>query len=193
MPRLVRVAAAQIGAVHVDSPREETLQRIIKLVEDAAAKGVKLVVLPETAFTTFFPRHVGLDKDPAELDKWYEEGDIATSKNVKPLFDRARELDVSICVGYAEKTNSGERYNTCSYVHNGTELGELSTSAFFLGLFLTSPLCVLKPNTEKFTSREHSSPSRTQMPSTSLKNVTSFPVTSATRSVFFLEHFGQQS
>jgi predicted amidohydrolase len=124
MPRVIRVAAAQVGAVHVDSPREETLKRIIKLVEDAAAKGVKLVVLPETALTTFFPRHVGLDKDPKEFDKWYEEGDIVTGKNVKPLFDRAAELGVSVCVGYAEKTTAGERYNTCSYVYDHKELAK---------------------------------------------------------------------
>lgn len=46
MPRLIKVAAAQVGAVNRTDRREDTLERIIKLVEDAAAQGVKLVVLP---------------------------------------------------------------------------------------------------------------------------------------------------
>jgi hypothetical protein len=83
MPRKIKVAAIQIGAVHKWSRREETLARIIKLVEQAAEQGATLAVLPEVAFTTFFPRYPGLDEDPVALDEWFEEGEITTSKNVK--------------------------------------------------------------------------------------------------------------
>lgn len=46
MARKIKVAAAQVGRVDRGAPRAETLARIIKLVEQAAAEGVKLVVLP---------------------------------------------------------------------------------------------------------------------------------------------------
>lgn len=125
MPRLIKVAAAQIGAVNRTDKREDTLARIIELVEEAAAQDVKLVVLPELAFTTFFARYVGLDKDPVEFDKWFEEGDITTSRNVAPLFTRAKELGVAICVGYGEKTGDGRHFNSCAYVDgSGKEISK---------------------------------------------------------------------
>ncbi|KAI5478106.1 hypothetical protein MNV49_005473 [Pseudohyphozyma bogoriensis] len=127
MARKLKVAALQVGAVHRTAKREDTLARIIKLVEEAAALGVKVAVLPELALTTFFARIVGLDDDPAhpeKLDDWYEKGDIRTSKNVKPLFDRAAELGVDICLGYGELTEKGEHFNTCAYVQGDKELAK---------------------------------------------------------------------
>ncbi|KAL8277742.1 hypothetical protein RQP46_009864 [Phenoliferia psychrophenolica] len=126
MPRLLKVAAAQVGAVNRTDSREATLDRIIKLVESAAEQGVKLVVLPELALTTFFARYVGLDADPVEFDKWFEEGEITGSKNVARLFARAKELNIAICLGYAEKTSEGEHYNSCSYVAaSGEEISKI--------------------------------------------------------------------
>jgi predicted amidohydrolase len=115
MPRLLKVAAAQVGAIHRTSTRSDTLQRLINLLDDAITQGVKLVVFPETTFTTFFPRYVF--ETQKDLDQFFErEGnDVATSENVKPLFDRAREGKVDICVGYAERTDDGRGFNTCVY------------------------------------------------------------------------------
>lgn len=47
MPRRIKVAAAQVGAVHRTTPRAEVLARLIKLVEEAAEQGVKLAVFRE--------------------------------------------------------------------------------------------------------------------------------------------------
>jgi predicted amidohydrolase len=47
MPRRIKVAAAQVGAVHRTTPRAEVLARLIKLVEQAAEQGVKLAVFRE--------------------------------------------------------------------------------------------------------------------------------------------------
>lgn len=44
MVRIIKVAAAQVGAVHRTSTRQEVLTRLMKLLEDAAAQDVKLVV-----------------------------------------------------------------------------------------------------------------------------------------------------
>ncbi|EHK99201.1 putative N-carbamoyl-D-amino acid hydrolase [Glarea lozoyensis 74030] len=66
MARTLKVAAAQLGPVHLNSKREETLARMITLLQQAAEFGAQLVLFPECALTTFFPRH--LIKTQEELD-----------------------------------------------------------------------------------------------------------------------------
>ncbi|KAI1829222.1 hypothetical protein DTO006G1_9812 [Penicillium roqueforti] len=117
MPRLVKVAAAQIGAVHRTSSRASTIQRMLALLDSAASLGAQLVVFPECAFTTFFPRY--LFTDDAEIESYFESdaggSSIAESANVKPLFDRARELSIDIWVGYGERTPEGRHFNSAVY------------------------------------------------------------------------------
>lgn len=110
----MKVAAAQVGSVDRTAQRSDTLARMIKLLDEAIAQNVQLVVYPETTFTTFFPRH--LITDQGELDTFFEKGDDITSNTtVKPLFDRAREGKVDLCVGYAERCDDGTGFNTCIY------------------------------------------------------------------------------
>ncbi|KAH8881878.1 N-carbamoyl-D-amino acid hydrolase [Thozetella sp. PMI_491] len=119
MPRTLRIAAAQMGSTHYHDPRAQTIARMIKLLDDAAAKGAQVVLFPETAFTTFFPRH--LINDQAELDSFFEHGDdVSKQEQTRPLFDHARTLGVDISVGFAEKTSAGETFNTCVYFHAKT-------------------------------------------------------------------------
>ncbi|KAK2729507.1 carbon-nitrogen hydrolase [Colletotrichum kahawae] len=114
-PRTLRVAAAQMGATHYGDERSKTLDRMVKLLEAAAAKGAQVVLFPEAAFTTFFPRH--LINDPVELDAFFEKGDVSTQPQTKPLFDRAHQLGVDISVGFAEKADDGQTFNSCIYYH----------------------------------------------------------------------------
>lgn len=113
--RVIHVAAAQMGATHYHDPREKTLNRMLALLEQAADNGANLVVFPEAAFTTFFPRH--LINDPVELDSFFEHGDITMQPQTRPLFDQAKALGVDITVGFAEKTATGEAFNSCIYYH----------------------------------------------------------------------------
>ncbi|OJD27704.1 hypothetical protein ACJ73_00892 [Blastomyces percursus] len=114
MSRKIKVAAAQVGSVHIDSDRKETVQRLIALMKTAASSGAQLVVYPETAFTTFFPRHLMSQAEVEE--KFFEKGDdITQSENVKEFFDAAHSLDIDVCIGYGELTSAGENYNTCVY------------------------------------------------------------------------------
>lgn len=118
MARKIIVAAAQLGAIHIDTPREDVLARMITLLEDAASKNVKIVVFPETAFTTFFPRF--LFNDPAKLDTFFEHGnDLSKSPNLEPLLRKASELKIDVQVGFAERTPEGEGFNTAIY-YSGT-------------------------------------------------------------------------
>lgn len=114
MLRKITVAAAQIGAINRDAPKSETVPRLLALLREAGQKNVKLVVFPEVALTTFFPRHLFTSQE--ELDKFFEHGeDITQSPDVKPLFDEARSLNIDIVLGYAERTANGTGYNTCVY------------------------------------------------------------------------------
>ena len=56
MSRNLRIAGAQLGPIQRGADRAETLARLIALLEAAAAEGAELVVFPELALTTFFPR-----------------------------------------------------------------------------------------------------------------------------------------
>lgn len=114
MARKITVAAAQVGAVHKDAKKADTVVRLIALLKQASAQNVQLVVFPEATLTTFFPRH--LITDQVELDTYFEHGeDITQSPDVKPLFDEAKALGIDIVIGYAERTPEGTGYNTSVY------------------------------------------------------------------------------
>ncbi|KAL4794293.1 carbon-nitrogen hydrolase [Aspergillus venezuelensis] len=115
MARTVRLAAAQMGTTNKWDDRAATLTRMINLLRDAASQGAQIVLFPEIALTTFFPRYLILDE--AEVESWFEHGDIRTAPNTKALFDVAAEVGVDIVVGFAEATESGEHYNSCVYFH----------------------------------------------------------------------------
>ena len=119
MSRIVRVAAAQMGPVQKADSRAHTLDRIVALLEAAAARGATLAVFPELAFTTFFPRWL---LEGAALDAYFEPA--MPNPQVQPLFDRARSLGVGFQIGYAERTPDGRRFNTAVTVEpDGTVLG----------------------------------------------------------------------
>ena len=54
--RVLTVGAAQMGPVARDESRRSVVARLVELMEQAAAAGCRLVVFPELALTTFFPR-----------------------------------------------------------------------------------------------------------------------------------------
>ncbi|WP_082649979.1 N-carbamoyl-D-amino-acid hydrolase [Bradyrhizobium lablabi] len=113
LTRVLRAAAAQMGPTQKADTREHTLERMLNLLEQAATRGAKLVVFPELAFTTFFPRWL---IEGEALDHYYEQS--MPNPAVQPLFDRARVLGVGFYVGYAELTSDGQRFN-CSILVDG--------------------------------------------------------------------------
>lgn len=113
MPRLLKVAAAQMGPIHLSSKREETMDRMLKLLKEAAGLGAQIVLFPETAFTTFFPRHL-LEGDA--LEAYFENGKtITTAPQTAPIFEEAKKLGIDISIGFAERTEEGTGYNTQIY------------------------------------------------------------------------------
>ncbi|KAH3663514.1 hypothetical protein OGAPHI_004915 [Ogataea philodendri] len=103
-----------VGRIDIDTPYEEVIERMIKLLDEAHANGVKLVNFPELTFTTFFPRYV-FPFGP-ELDKWYQSGEVTEFDPFKPFFEKAKEYEIAVCVGYAELTEEKEHFNTSVFV-----------------------------------------------------------------------------
>jgi predicted amidohydrolase len=119
--RVVTVAAAQLGPIARDEPRPVVVERLVALLRAAADRGADLVVFPELALTTFFPRWWYEDGDPA-LDAWYETE--IPSPDTKPLWDEAVRLGVGFSLGFAELTPDGQRFNTAILVGpDGHEVG----------------------------------------------------------------------
>ncbi len=98
MPRILQVAGAQLGPVARSEPRSSSVRRMVALMIEAKSRGAELVVFPELALTTFFPRwHI---EDRAELDSFFERE--MPSPETAPLFETADRLGVAFHLGYAE-------------------------------------------------------------------------------------------
>jgi len=108
MTRMLTIGAAQLGPIQRNDTREEVVSRLIALLRQGAQHKCDLVVFPELALTTFFPRW--FVSDISEADHWYERS--MPSPATQPLFDEARALGVGFCLGYAELTDDGHRFNT---------------------------------------------------------------------------------
>jgi len=108
MTRLLKVAAAQLGPIQRADDRQSVVTRLIELLRNAHSQKAELVVFPELALTTFFPRW--FVDDISQADHWYETQ--MPSPITQPLFDEAKSLGVGFCLGYAELTQNGERFNT---------------------------------------------------------------------------------
>ncbi len=108
MSRIVTVGAAQMGPIQKDHTRAEVVERLIALLRQGHTAGCDLVVFPELALTTFFPRW--FVDDITEAHHWYETE--MPSPVTQPLFDEAKKLQIGFCLGYAELTPDGHRFNT---------------------------------------------------------------------------------
>jgi N-carbamoyl-D-amino-acid hydrolase len=111
MARVLTVGAAQLGPIARRESRADVVKRLLALLAQAHARGCELVVFPELALTTFFPRW--WMEDQAAIDAFFERE--MPGPETRPLFDEARRLGIGLCLGYAELvTESGRarRFNT---------------------------------------------------------------------------------
>ncbi|HVY42576.1 MAG TPA: N-carbamoyl-D-amino-acid hydrolase [Hyphomicrobiaceae bacterium] len=115
MSRIITVGAAQLGPIARAETRHQVAARLIALMRQAKSAGCDLVVYPELALTTFFPRWYM--EDQAEIDSFFERE--MPSKETAPLFEVARELGIAFHLGYAELTEEDgrtRRFNTAILV-----------------------------------------------------------------------------
>lgn len=106
--RTLGLAVAQMGPVHLSDTRAAVVRRLVEMMREAKSRGAEMVVFPELALTTFFPRYW---MEESEADARFYETTMPNA-DVQPLFDAARELQVGFYLGYAELTPEGRRFNT---------------------------------------------------------------------------------
>ncbi|MFC5323147.1 N-carbamoyl-D-amino-acid hydrolase [Bradyrhizobium oligotrophicum] len=115
MPRFVNVAIGQLGPIAKSETRTAVVARLSALMRQAHANGCDLIVYPELALTTFFPRWYMADQ--AEIDLYFERE--MPGRDTQALFALAKELRIGFCLGYAELTIEDgivRRYNTAILV-----------------------------------------------------------------------------
>ena len=111
MARVITVGAAQLGPIARSESRGLVVKRLLDLLGQAQGRGCDLVVFPELALTTFFPRW--WMEDQAEIDAFFERE--MPGPETRPLFDEAARLGMAFCLGYAEliqEAGALRRYNT---------------------------------------------------------------------------------
>ncbi|MEM9684083.1 MAG: N-carbamoyl-D-amino-acid hydrolase [Pseudomonadota bacterium] len=121
MSRIVTVGAAQLGPIQRAESRAVVVERMLALMHKAHAKGCDLVVFPELALTTFFPRWYMEDQE--EVDRWFESS--MPGNETQPLFTAAKELGLGFHLGYAElieEEGALHRYNTAILVDKAGDI-----------------------------------------------------------------------
>ncbi len=118
MSRIVTVGAAQLGPIQRAHSRGEVVRRLVDLMRQAHGMGCRLVVFPELALTTFFPRW--WMEDEAEIDAFFETE--MPGPETRPLFEEAARLGIGFSIGYAElaiEDGRRRRFNTAILVDQG--------------------------------------------------------------------------
>src|SRR3984893_14041325 len=115
MERSLAVAGARPATTPRDHSRQQVGSRLLELMREAKARGGDIVVFPELALTTFFPRW--WMEDDAEIDSFFERE--MPSPATWPLFETAKSLGIGFYLGYAELAKESgvtHRHNTASPV-----------------------------------------------------------------------------
>ena len=121
MSHSMKVAAAQLGPIARSESRETVVKRLIELMREASDWGVDVIVYPELALTTFFPRWAIEDED--EIDSWFESE--MPNAATQPLFEEAKRLGIGFHLGYAElawQDGVKHRFNTAIIVDKAGEI-----------------------------------------------------------------------
>lgn len=121
MTRSLPLAVAQLGPIARDEPRASAVERMIALLRKADDAGSKLIVFPELALTTFFPRWYF--EDQADVDAFFETD--MPNADTEPLFDAAARAGIAFYLGYAELINHNDttrRFNTSILVDQAGEI-----------------------------------------------------------------------
>ncbi|MCP4307509.1 MAG: N-carbamoyl-D-amino-acid hydrolase, partial [bacterium] len=118
------LASAQMGPIARTETRTSAVGRLLAMMREAKARDADLVVFPELALTSFFPRWVIDDED--ELNTWFEPDMPGPETNI--LFDEAAKLEIGFYLGYAElaiENGARHRFNTSILVDKkGTIIGK---------------------------------------------------------------------
>ena len=121
MTRSLPLAVAQLGPIARDETRASAVKRMIALLRKADDAGSKLIVFPELALTSFFPRWYF--EDQADVDAFFETD--MPNADTEPLFDAAARAGIAFYLGYAELISHNDttrRFNTSILVDQAGEI-----------------------------------------------------------------------
>ena len=121
MTRSLPLAVAQLGPIARDETRASAVKRMVALLRKAEDAGSKLIVFPELALTTFFPRWYF--EDQADVDAFFETD--MPNADTEPLFDAAARAGIAFYLGYAELISQNDtirRFNTSILVGQSGEI-----------------------------------------------------------------------
>jgi predicted amidohydrolase len=116
--RTITLAVAQMGPVHLGDSRESVVRRLVDMLREASSRQAELVVFPELALTTFFPRYWMEEREAQQ--RFFETA--MPNPVVQPLFDEARALGIGFYLGYAELTADGRPFNTAILVDSSARI-----------------------------------------------------------------------
>ncbi len=121
MARIVKVGGAQMGPIQRADGRQAVVARMLDLMRQAHEARCDLIVYPELALTTFFPRW--LMEDQGEVDAFFEAE--MPGPETRKLFDAAKDFGMGMSFGYAEliqEAGGPHRYNTSILVDRSGEI-----------------------------------------------------------------------
>ncbi len=118
MDRRLTIAAAQLGPIARHETRASAVSRLCRMMRKAKEAGADLVVYPELALTTFFPRWYLAEQ--ATIDAYFERA--MPNPETQPLFDLARELGIGFYLGYGELTAQGRHFNASVLVDKAGQI-----------------------------------------------------------------------
>jgi len=99
MSRLLTVGAAQLGPIARNDTRKAVVARLLELMRHAHSMACHVIVYPELALTSFFPRWWMEDQE--EIDSFFEHE--MPSHDTLPLFEEARRCRMGFYLGFAER------------------------------------------------------------------------------------------
>ncbi len=107
MTRSLTVAAAQLGPS--SNTKEETVKRMVTLLEEAGQRNVELLTFSELSLTPYFATRV--------QESWQHlPEDSLPSPVTQPLFEAGRQARLHWILPYAEREN-GSVYNTAALIN----------------------------------------------------------------------------
>jgi predicted amidohydrolase len=121
MSRKLIVGAAQLGPIAREESRQSVVARLLEMLREAHSHKCDVVVFPELALTSFFPRWFMEDQD--EIDAYFERE--MPNPATQPLFDEAKEKGIGFYLGYAELSQSDgvtHRHNTSILIDKSGKL-----------------------------------------------------------------------
>jgi predicted amidohydrolase len=98
MARIITVGAAQLGPIARNDTRAQVVERLLALLHQGKTHGCDLIVFPELALTTFFPRWYMERQE--EIDGFCERA--MPGPDTQRLFDAAARLGIGFYLGYGE-------------------------------------------------------------------------------------------